>query len=101
VAGIRTKTGYVIRFKNQQLVEIARTNAEWLEELGNGTKLVRLRFGSVVRRTPTESISLPDNKTECINKIMEENDFATKGYKREDIARLKSKDKPTLAGPPR
>jgi hypothetical protein len=32
----------------------------------------------VVHRNPREGISLPGDKTECINKIMEENDFATK-----------------------
>jgi hypothetical protein len=47
----------------------------------------------LVHRTLTEGISLPENKTECINKIMEENDLATKGYQINNIAWLKSKDK--------
>jgi regulator of replication initiation timing len=70
VAGVgTTKTGYVIRFKDSQSMETARTNVRWLEELGHGTKLVKPRFGLVVHRTPTEGISLPGDKTECINKI--------------------------------
>ena len=95
VAGVgTTKTGYVIRFRDEQSAETARANTEWLEELGNGTELVKPRFGVVVHRTPTQGISLPGDKTECINKIMEENDFASKGYHIEDIVWLKSKDKP-------
>jgi hypothetical protein len=55
VAGIgTTKTGYVIRFKDPESAEAARTNTEWLNELGNNTKLVKPRFGVVVHRTPTE-----------------------------------------------
>jgi hypothetical protein len=62
VAGVgTTKTGYVIRFKDQQSTETARTNTEWLEELGNGMKMVKPRFGVVVPRTPTEDFSLPEN----------------------------------------
>ena len=80
-----TKTGYVIRFNNQQSAETARTNTEWLEELGNGTKLIKPRFGVVVHRTPTEDISLPENKTQYIKKIMEENDLAAKGFNIDDI----------------
>jgi hypothetical protein len=59
VAGVgTTKTGYVIRFKDHQSAETARTNTEWLEELGNGTKLVRPRHGVVVHRVPTVDFSL-------------------------------------------
>ena len=95
VVGIgTTKTGYVIRFKDQQSAETARTNTEWLEELGNGTKLVKPRFGIVVHRTPTEGFMLPENKTDSINRIMEENDLSAKGFQINDIAWLKSKDKP-------
>jgi regulator of replication initiation timing len=55
VAGVgTTKTRYVIGFKDQSSKETARVNAEWPEELGNGTKLVKPRFGVVVHRTPTE-----------------------------------------------
>jgi hypothetical protein len=46
VAGVgTTKTGYVIRFKNQQSTDTARANPEWLETLGNGIKLVKPRYG--------------------------------------------------------
>jgi hypothetical protein len=90
----KTKTGYMIRFKNQQSAEIARANSGWLEELGNGTTLIEPRFGIVVHYTPTDDISLPEKKMKCINRIIEENQFATKGYWIEDIAWLKSKNKP-------
>jgi hypothetical protein len=87
VAGVgTTKTGYVIRFKDQRSVETARNNTEWLEKLGNGTKLVKPRFGVVVHRTPTEDFWLPENETQGIQKIMEDNDMATKGYNIQEIA---------------
>jgi hypothetical protein len=95
IAGIATtKTGYVIRFKDQQSMETARTNTEWLKRLGNGTKLAKPRFGVVVHRTPTENIEIQDDKQGSINKIMEENDLAQRNYQIEDIAWLKCKDKP-------
>ena len=59
VAGVgTTKTGYVIRFKNAESAEMARSNTEWLQKLGNNTKLVKPRFGVVVHRTPTEEFDL-------------------------------------------
>jgi hypothetical protein len=76
-----TKTGYVIRFKDKRSATTARTNTEWLEKLGNGTKLVNPRFEIGVHRTPTEDFLLPKNKKQGINRIMEENDLAVKGYR--------------------
>ncbi|EED11858.1 conserved hypothetical protein [Talaromyces stipitatus ATCC 10500] len=74
VVGISTtKTGYVIRFRDAQSAETARNNTEWLEELGNETKL---------------------EKKKGIEKIMEENDLAEKGFEIDDIAWLKKKDRP-------
>lgn len=94
VAGIgTTKTGYVIRFKNQTSAEAARNNTEWLNELGNNTKLVKPRFGVVVHRTPTEDFDLENANTEAITKIMEENDLAEQGFQIEELAWLKRKDK--------
>jgi hypothetical protein len=53
VAGIgTTKTGYVIRFKNQASAEMARNNTEWVTELGNDTRLVKPRFGVAVHHIP-------------------------------------------------
>jgi hypothetical protein len=76
VAGVgNTRTGYVIRFKDEKSTETARINTEWLEVLGNGTKLVKPRFGVVAHRLPTDGVSLPGNKQEIINKITEENDL--------------------------
>jgi hypothetical protein len=48
----------------------------------------------VVHRTPTENISPPENKKSHIHMIMEEKDVTAKGYRIDDIAWLKSKDKP-------
>ena len=77
VAGIgTTKTGYVIRFKDPESAEAARNNTEWLNELGNNTKLVKPRFGVVVHRTPTENFDLENANAQAIEKIMEENDLA-------------------------
>ncbi len=95
VAGVgNTRTGYVIRFKDEISTETARTNTEWLEVLGNDTKLVKPRFGIVVHRLPTEGISLPENKQDIIDKITEDNDLEAKGYHIEDVAWLKKTDKP-------
>lgn len=89
-----TKTGYIIRFKNQNSTEIARANAEWLQELGNETKLVKHRYGVVAHRFPTTGITLPENKQEAINKIMEENEWQAKNFNVDDTAWLKQSDKP-------
>jgi hypothetical protein len=76
VTGIgTTKTGYVIRFKDPESAEVARNNTEWLNELGNNTKLVKPRFGVVIHRTPTEDFDLENTNAEAIEKIIEENDL--------------------------
>lgn len=94
VAGVgTTKTGYVIRFKDQRSTEAAKANTEWLQALSNGTKLVKPRFGVVMHRTPTEEFLLPENEAQGIQKITEENDIVAKGYNIQEIAWLKSKDK--------
>lgn len=81
MAGIgTTKTGYVIRFKDPESAEAARTNTEWLNELGNNTKLVKPRFGVVVHCTPTEDFDLENANAEAIEKIIEENDLAGQGH---------------------
>ncbi|EED11754.1 hypothetical protein TSTA_109330 [Talaromyces stipitatus ATCC 10500] len=86
VAGVgTTKTGYVIRFRDAQLAEIAQNNTAWLEELGNETKLVKPQF---------KDFDLDKEKKEGIEKIMEENDLAEKGFEIKDIAWLKKKDSP-------
>ena len=89
-----TKTGYVIRFKDLASKEAAKQDTEWLEELGNGTKLVKPRFGVVVHRMHIEGLQLPEQKKEAIEKSMEENNLAAKGYCVDDVAWLRSKDKP-------
>jgi hypothetical protein len=89
-----TKTGYVIRFRDQQSAEAARTNTDWLVELGNGTKLVENRYGIVVHRMPTDSFPHLGDEKESITNIMEENDLATRGYQIREISWLRQKDKP-------
>jgi hypothetical protein len=94
VAGIgTTKTGYVIRFKDSTSAETARKNHEWLRELGNETKLVKPRFGAVVHHVPTGGLNLEQDKERAIRKIMEENDLQERGFRIEDIAWLKKRDK--------
>ncbi|OQD71744.1 hypothetical protein PENPOL_c001G07074 [Penicillium polonicum] len=94
VAGVgTTKTGYVIRFKDTESAEAARNSTEWLNELGNNTKLVKARFGVVVHRTPTEDFDLENANTQAIEKIMEDNDLTDRGLRIEEIAWLKKKDK--------
>jgi hypothetical protein len=95
VAGVgTTKTGYVIRFRDAQSAEMARNNTTWLEELGNETKLIKPRFGIVVHRVPTEDFDLDQDKKQGVQKILAENNMEEKGFKIEDIAWLKKKDRP-------
>jgi hypothetical protein len=94
VAGIgTTKTGYVIRFKDATSAEVARNNKEWLNELGNDTRLVIPRFGVVVHHTPTHGLDLERDKAGAIKKITEENNLPERGFRIEDIAWLKKRDK--------
>lgn len=94
VAGVgTTKTGYVIRFKDEQSFATAEASTEWLGKLGNDTKLVKPRFGVVVHRFPTDGIILPENKQDVIEQIMEENDLKTREINISDIAWLKHSDK--------
>ncbi|KIW36021.1 uncharacterized protein PV06_11676 [Exophiala oligosperma] len=95
IAGVgTTKTGYVIRFRDEHSWTTAETNTGWLEKLGNDTKLAKPRFGVVVHRFPTEGISLPENKQEVIHRIMEENEMQARNTTISDIAWLKQSDKP-------
>jgi hypothetical protein len=95
VAGIgTTKTGYIIRFKNMESTEAARDNTEWLHNLGNHTKLVKPRFGVVVHRTPTEEFDLEAGATQAAEKIIEDNSLALHGFRIEELAWMKAKDKP-------
>ncbi|KAJ9481484.1 hypothetical protein VN97_g11989, partial [Penicillium thymicola] len=94
VAGVgTTKTGYVIRFKDPESAEAARINSEWLNELGNNTKLVKPRIGVVVHRTPTECFDLENANAQAIEKIMEENDLIERDFHIEELAWLKKRDK--------
>lgn len=94
VAGVgTTKTGYVIRFKDQASTKAARSNLEWLNELGNNTRLVKPRFGIVVHRTPTEDFDLENANAQAIEKVTEENELTERGFQIEEVAWLKKKDK--------
>jgi hypothetical protein len=53
-------------------METTREHTEWREELGNGTKLVNLRFRVVVHRMSTKGfVLLEKKKKEIIDKSCE------------------------------
>jgi hypothetical protein len=83
----------VIRFKDATSAEVARNNKEWLNELGNDIRLVIPRFGVVVHHTPTYGLDLERDKVGAIKKIIEENNLTERGFRIEDIAWLKKRDK--------
>jgi hypothetical protein len=92
VAGIgTTKTGYIIRFQDHESAEAARNNTEWLNELGNSTKLVKPRFGVVVHHTPTNEFELETANDQAVKKIIEENNLVEHGFRIEELAWLKWK----------
>lgn len=87
VAGLgTTKTGYIIRFKNTESAEIARSNIEWLHKLGNNTRLVKPRFGVVVHRTPTEEFVIETEAAQATEKIIGDNDLAEHDLHIEELA---------------
>lgn len=92
VAGISTtKTGYVVRFKNQASADTAPHNSEWLAELGNDTRLVKPRFRVAVHHVSTFELDL--EKTKAIGKIINDDNLTGRGFRIEDIAWLKKRDK--------
>lgn len=94
VAGIgTTRTGYIVRFTDPESAETARNNTEWLQELGNETKLVKPRHGVVVHHLPTQGLDLERDKARAIKKITDENNLTERGFQIEDIAWLKKRDK--------
>jgi hypothetical protein len=95
VAGIGvTRRGYLIRFRDKQSAETAYNSTGWLQELGHRIKIDKPRFGVVVHGIPTNEVAFTDDKTESINKIMDENELAIKGFQIEDVAWLKKKEAP-------
>jgi hypothetical protein len=94
VAGIgTTKTGCIIRFKNAESAEMARSNTEWLHKLGNNTRLVKPRFGVIVHRTPTEEFDIETGTAQATEKIIADNDLADHSFHIEELAWMKAKDK--------
>jgi hypothetical protein len=94
VAGIGTiKTGYLIRFKDMESAEAAHNNTQWLDQLGNNTKLVKPRFGVVVHRTPTEEFDLETGAIQAAEKIINDNDLAEHGFHIDELAWMKAKNK--------
>ena len=83
----------MIRFKDPESAETARNNTEWLQELGHETRLVKPRYGVAVHHVPTQGLDLEKDKTGAIRKIAQENDLQERGFRIEDIAWLKKKDK--------
>lgn len=51
-----TKTGYLIRFRTDKGKETAEKNTEWVEKLGEQTKITHPRYGIVAHLTLTEEI---------------------------------------------
>ncbi|EON69690.1 hypothetical protein W97_08950 [Coniosporium apollinis CBS 100218] len=88
-----TRLGYLIRFKNERSKELAKRNAEWTQELGQGTRVVKPRFGVVVHRTPTNEVNM-EAKEEAVQKIAQENSLPSRGSQIEEITWLKKKDSP-------
>jgi hypothetical protein len=94
VAGVgATRTGYIIRFKDPEAAETARNNTEWLQELGNETKLVKPRHGVVVHHLPIQGLDLERDKSRAIKEIIDENNITERGFRIEDVAWLKKRDK--------
>lgn len=83
------KIGYVARFKGPGLAKVGCNNTEWLNELGNNTKLVKLRYGIIVYHTLTDDFDLENANIETIEKIMEEHDVVEQGFQIEDLSWLK------------
>lgn len=81
------------QFKKQESAEAARNNTEWLTELGNDTRLVKTRFGVAVHHIPASGLDLERRKIEAIEKGTTENDLTDRGFRIEEIAWLKKRDK--------
>ena len=88
-----TKLGYVIRFRDEQSKDLASRHEEWLASLHPETKIDRPRYGIVVHRTPMDQVNL-ETKREAISKLLEENEFTSKGFRVTDMAWLRRKDTP-------
>ena len=86
------KMGYVIRFPNSDMANTAKAHSGWLQKLGNTCKLVKPRFGVVAHRFSTAGMNLEENKQQVIDKIIEENNMATKDFKIDDVRWLKPED---------
>ena len=95
VTGINTtRTGYVVRCKDEQSAQKAKTHTQWLQGLGNNTKLVKPRYPVVVHRFPTEGIMLPEHEDEFTRRLMEENEMPAKNFKVDGATWLREKSKP-------
>jgi hypothetical protein len=95
VAGVNTtRTGYVVRCKDEQSAATAKTHTGLLQELGNNTKLVKPRYPVVVHRFPTDGIVLPDNEHEFIRQLMEENEMQDQNAHIDEATWLIAKGKP-------
>ncbi|KAJ6084674.1 hypothetical protein N7486_011474 [Penicillium sp. IBT 16267x] len=59
---LNTSATQDVQVADGESAETARNNTEWLNELGNDTKLVKPRFGIVLHRTPTKGFDLDGDK---------------------------------------
>ncbi|OQE69718.1 hypothetical protein PENNAL_c0129G05440 [Penicillium nalgiovense] len=92
-AHIRTALSKTLSTQDAQVAGIGTTKTGYLTELGNDTRLVKPRFGVAVHYIPTFGLDLENRKTEAIEKIANENDLTDRGFRIEDIAWLKKRDK--------
>lgn len=67
------------------MAETAYTNTEWLTELGNDTRLVKLRFKVAVYYILTFRLDLENRKTKAIKKIVNKNNLTDYRFRIEDI----------------
>lgn len=64
---------------------MAWRNTEWLDQLGNDTKVAKPRFG-MSTEVPTEDSDLEGDKNQGIETIVMENELIEKGFQVEDVA---------------
>jgi len=58
-----TRTGCMVRLKDTQSKDAAVHNIDWQEELGNGTKVIKPRYGLMLHRIPTGASTCPKTRS--------------------------------------
>lgn len=63
VVGVNTtRTGYVVRCKDEQSAATAKLHTGWLQELGNNSKPFKPRYLVAVHWFPIDGITLPEKE---------------------------------------